>query len=409
MKHLLTLLLAFSSQLAFANGLPIFSLQPTNQIVVPSNNATMVVAATGATAYQWRFDGLDIQSATNSILEITNAQSTNSGYYMALAQNNTGWVPSQLAYLAVVGSNGIVPLSNIDDTNYFDGQAPEDSTLAQVVAGPELDQMQLVQNGDLYEASVTNGYFDLADYVYIGTNPRPILINYVPVSTVSPGQTVYYSVSITIQNTGFGAYTQPSTVMRLVAGGDNYPVPSSYGLKFPDWPEWPEPTLYESPATNQLLVAGGTLSFTNGYGAYDDFGIPTVQWRKDGNNIPGATNFVYSGSYGQSVFTMTNLQASDAGVYDTIIYGNDWEVSPRIYISIQTSNGPGVFQNPSYNGTNFICTLLGAQGRNYQLQGSTNLVNWVNLETLANVTGTITFTNSSNLGDMQFYRTMLLP
>lgn len=140
MKHLLTLLLAFSSQLAFANGLPIFSLQPTNQIVVPSNNATMVVAATGATAYQWRFDGLDIQSATNSILEITNAQSTNSGYYMALAQNNTGWVPSQLAYLAVVGSNGIVPLSNIDDTNYFDGQAPEDSTLAQVVAGPELGQ-----------------------------------------------------------------------------------------------------------------------------------------------------------------------------------------------------------------------------------------------------------------------------
>lgn len=399
MKHLLALLLAVSSQWAFANGLPIFSLQPTNESVLPGGTANLVISATGAAGYQWRFDGTDIPGATNETLQISNVQITNTGYYVAIARNSTGWVPSQMAYLSInynrggiyLPDGGTVPFSNVGNT-YFLGQIDFPCESVQIVAGPELDQMQpqglILPYGDSLYGDFTNGYFDAPDQ---------------SVNTVAPGQNVYYSVS--------AGTDQPSTVMLLVAGGNSYPTPSNYGLKFPDWPEWPEPTLYESPATNQLMVAGETLSFTNGYGAYDDFGIPTIQWRKDGKNIPNATNFIYTPpyGYGQSIFTITNLQASDAGVYDTIIYGNDWEVSPRIYISIQTSNGPGVFQNPSFNGTNFICTLLGAQGRSYQLQGSTNLVNWVNLQTLANVTGTVIFTNSSTLGGVQFYRTMLLP
>jgi hypothetical protein len=414
MKLWLALMLALSSQRAFANGLPVFSLQPTNESVLPGGAANLAISAMGADGYQWRFDGTDIPGATNETLQISDVQITNTGYYVAIARNSTGWVPSQMAYLSINYNRGgayppiggLVPLSNVGNT-YVEGQIGYPWEAVQIVAGPELDQMQtqglVLPYGDWLYNDFTNGYFDAPDQF---------------VNTVAPGQNVYYSVLVTITDETGDTYTLPSTVMLLVAGGNDYPTPSNYGLKFPDSIEWPEPTLYESPATNQLVVAGETLSITDGYGAYNDFGIPTVQWRKDGKNIPGATNFSYStfSFFGQSIFTITNLQTSDAGVYDTIIYGDLWEVSPKIYISVQASvqptNEPAILENPSDNGSSFVCTLVGTPGKNYELQESSNLVNWVNLGTLANVTGTVTFsysTNLFNLGNPQFYRTMLLP
>jgi hypothetical protein len=421
MKTWIILFLGAFSQWVFADSLPIFSLQPTNETIFPGSTATLLVSAEGADSYQWRFNGSNIIGATNATLQITNVQTTNSGYYVAIAKNSIGWTPSAMAYLSldytyggtVPSGAGTLPFSNTNNT-YFQGQIlgiagatgiPTNGWV-QIVAGPELDQMQplgLILSYGIWSYGInfnpiyyyTNGYYNYSQQF---------------ISTVAPGQTVYYSV-VANYTTSFESIIQPSTIINLKAGTNGFPTPSAYGLKFPGWPEWPEPTLYESPATNQLLVSGETLSFTNGYGAYDDFGIPTIQWRKDGEDIPDATNFIYSTSYynGQSIFTITNVQASDAGVYDMIIYGNDWEVSPRIYLSVQTTNGQGIFRNPSYSGTNFVCTLLGAAGRNYQLQESSNLVNWVNLATLANVTGTIIFTNSSILGNPQFYRTTLLP
>jgi Immunoglobulin domain len=424
MKTWIAVTLAFVAQWVHAESFPVFSIQPTNETVFPGSTVTMSISAEGATSYQWRFNGTDINGATGSTLQITNVQTTNSGYYVVIAKNPVGWVPSQMAYLSldytyggtVPSGAGVLPFSNTNFT-YFDGQisyAQSCGDSVQIVAGPELDQMQPV-------GSIC--YYGVHTY-YQGLNPFPL--NYFftngfyggpqqSLNTVAPGQAVYYSILVNYTNSQDPGYTftQPSTIINLNAGTNGFTAPSSYGLKFPDWPEWPEPDLSSSPATQQLLVAGETLNFSNLYGGYTDFGLPTIQWRKDGENIAGATNFPYTaypdGFYGPAVFTITNLQASDAGVYDTIIYGNDWEVSPKIYVSIQTTNGQGVFQNPKFGGTNFVFTLLGAAGRNYDLQWSSNLVSWINLATLTNVTGTITFTNTSILGNPQFYRTLLLP
>jgi hypothetical protein len=410
MRTLPTLaMLLITPMMTLAGGLPVFTVQPTNQLVSPGGNGTLVAMAAGAEVFQWRFNGADISGATNSTLTLSNLQTTNSGYYMAVAKNSTGWAPSQLAWLSVVpGAGGVVPLSN-STNNYFAGQAAAlyptiSEGRAQVVAGPALDQMQPV--GPF--ATVTGGYYDYEEEV--GISPLPV---YVP--TVAPGQTVYYSVSFMYTNQGT-TYARPSTVMSLVAGGNGLPTPSVYGLKFPGWPEWPEPMLLSylpTAKTNQLRVLGESFSFTNSYFAYTDYGIPRAEWRKDGNPIAGATNFVQTsgGSYGgfyQGVLNLTNAQPEDAGVYDLVDYGNNWTVSPKIVLSIQV-DGRSALSSPRIINSNFVCDFDGVQGRNYAIEWSINLTSWKSLTTVSNGLGSFIFTNALSSGGNCFYRTRLLP
>jgi hypothetical protein len=376
---------------------------------LPGAAATLAVSATGATDYQWRFNGINLSGATNATLPIASVQATNCGYYVALAGNAAGWQPSQMAYLSLdytyggisPNGGGLVPFSN-QTNSYFQGDiescadGTEVNGSAYVMAGPQLDQMQPC--GQL--ARVANGYYGSASQTRT-------------VRTVAPGQSVYYRVDVYYTNSGT-AYYQPSTVMSLTAGGGSFPVPSSYGLKFPGW--WAceelEPTLEFATPTNLVLVAGETFSFTNQYWADTDYGIPTGYWRKDGNTIPG--NFTTVGLMGASgyflgVLTITNVQAADAGIYDLVVLGNEWIIGPKITVSIQTTNGFGLLKSPRWDGTNFACDLLGAASRSYVIQCSSNLVSWSNLATLSNINGTITFSNSPATDGAQFYRAWLQP
>ncbi len=339
---------------------------------------------------------MDISGATNSSLQVTNAQSTNIGYYMAVAKNASGWVPSGMAWLSVVsGITGIVPFSNV--TNLCSaGQArdyndvPLGNCTAQVVAGPALDEMQPVGTS----VAVVNGYYGNASLTR-------------SVSGISAGQSVYYRVDITSTN----VHAQ-STVLNLVAGP---PTPSITTLQFPEWwvGEGLEPLLDFSTLTNQVRVPGETFSLTNIYYCYTDFGVPTAQWRKNGNPIPGATNFPedypdFGGDF-QAVLTITNVQAADAGIYDLVVLGNDWIIGPKTKVSVQLTNGQGMFQASRVSGAGFTADLLGVAGRNYQVQWSSNLTSWNNLQTLTNLTGTVSFTNTSAPAGTRFYRTVLLP
>jgi len=404
MKTGLIIGMCILSSVVFADGLPVITVQPLNQTVSPGNTVTFTVTATGATSYQWRFNGTDISDATNATLQIPNAQTSNSGYYNVVARNAIGWVPSQMTWLSVVsGSGGVVPLSNQANT-YFQGQVsdymgtPLNNCRARVVTGPALDQM--LPAG--VTTAVANGYYGSSSLTRT-------------VSTVNPGQAVYYRVDIS--DTASGAFITHSTVMNLVAGGGTFPTPSVYGLKFPGWwvGEGLEPAIFEpSTPTNQVRIPGETFSLTNTYFAYTDYGTPTAQWRKDGNPIIGATNFPkisgdYTGGFFQGVLAMTNVQPADAGIYDLVVIGNNWIIGPKTVLSIQVTNGSGVFRSPRFSGTNFVCDLLGAAGRNYTLQWSTNLSSWNDLSTLSNITGTLTFTNAPALGGAQFYRARLQP
>lgn len=420
-----TWLMVLTSSIVTAENLPIISSSPTNITVYPGNTAAFAVTANGATSYQWICNGTNIAGATGATLQVTNAQSANCGYYLALAQNSTGWVPSQMAYLTLdytYGGTqptecGTLPLSNTNNLysagaigiDGFPIGIPTNGTV-QIYAGPELDEMQPMGRVIHYSPTgiytYTNGYYN-----------GPAQLDH----TVSPGQPVYYAVFATFTN-GFqpdSGITEPSTIMLLSAGTNGLPAPSCYGLKFPSFDEvqdssgFPtniDPEFYPS-LVGKTCVPGESCTISNAYFAYSDYGVPTVQWRKNGIPIPGATNNTYTYNNfvsGNGMFTITNVQPSDAGVYDMVVYGNIWAISPKFTLSVQTTNGQGIFQNPMLTGTNLIYNLTGIVGRNYQLQWSTNLTTWNSLVTLTNISGTVAFTNPASPGP-QFYRTLLLP
>jgi hypothetical protein len=401
----------FVSISAFA--LPVITVQPTNQIVAPSNNANFSVTASGATGYQWRFNGTNIPGATSASLLIKNAQSTNTGYYMALVGNQTGWTPSQLAYLSVVPSPGAsLTLSN---ESFRFGQHVNTSAIAeylyagpygqpitngtaQIIAGPALDQMQPVGT----TTPVTNGYFLSSPVVQT-------------IPSLAPGQTVYYSVSVSYPD-GYGyTYTQQSTVLKLIAGGSVpfFPIPSTESLWFPLFPEWPEPLPGppdSAPPTNAVLLTGQTLTLNDEYSGFGGpTSPPTLQWRKDGHYISDKTNFTYypPDEVGiQTSLTIANVQASDAGVYDAEVLGDNWFISPKTYLSVisNTSGTQCVLRSPRTSGTNFICDLEGAPGKWYSILVSTNLSTWDWVASVSNGTGIVTITNALGSSASVYYR-----
>ncbi|MDB6058112.1 MAG: Conserved repeat domain protein, partial [Verrucomicrobiales bacterium] len=82
---------------------PAISTQPVSQTVIQSNTLSFAVAASGTDpiAYQWKLNGSAIAAATNSILTIASAQTTNNGSYSVIITNLFGSITSSNAALRV--------------------------------------------------------------------------------------------------------------------------------------------------------------------------------------------------------------------------------------------------------------------------------------------------------------------
>src|SRR5215467_8526157 len=77
--------------------------QPMSQSVSLRANVIFSVSASGTTplTYQWRFSAIDIPSATNSSLTLTNVQLTDAGVYNVLVTNPSGSITSKVVGLDV--------------------------------------------------------------------------------------------------------------------------------------------------------------------------------------------------------------------------------------------------------------------------------------------------------------------
>ncbi len=88
-----------------ASAAPQITAQPASQTAALGAGAAFSVTATGTpqVSYQWQFDGVSVEGATNSTLTFDAVQASNAGSYQVVVSNAGGSVTSAVAALNVTG------------------------------------------------------------------------------------------------------------------------------------------------------------------------------------------------------------------------------------------------------------------------------------------------------------------
>jgi hypothetical protein len=97
---------------------PQICLQPVDQMVPFSSNATFSVTALNTDGYQWLFNGNSLDGQTNSSLTITNCGLNDVGYYSCDLFKDIQVVPTRSAQLTVY-TNSIDPQTGVDPVVVF--------------------------------------------------------------------------------------------------------------------------------------------------------------------------------------------------------------------------------------------------------------------------------------------------
>ena len=105
---------AFLTKLGNFTNAPQIVGQPSDVIVIRTNGqasspAELSVNASSGDSFQWRFNGVAIQGATNSILSLSDARRTNSGIYSVEVSGPLGAVASSNAVLRVLAQTQFLP------------------------------------------------------------------------------------------------------------------------------------------------------------------------------------------------------------------------------------------------------------------------------------------------------------
>ena len=111
---------------------PSIIIQPTNQIVQVGGTVTFSVAAVGAAplSYQWLAHGTNLPGATNTVLTLTNVQTSQAGLYSVLVTNSVGSIMSSNALLSVsIGPSCVGAPSGL--LGWWPGEGNADDTLGQ--------------------------------------------------------------------------------------------------------------------------------------------------------------------------------------------------------------------------------------------------------------------------------------
>ena len=101
-----------------ADGPPIIATQPISQFTLQGASVTLSVLSSGVFPlfYQWQFDNLNIEGATNASLMLTNLSGNQGGTYDVVVSNSLGTATSSNAIVTVLA--GVTELITFDDLPY---------------------------------------------------------------------------------------------------------------------------------------------------------------------------------------------------------------------------------------------------------------------------------------------------
>ena len=253
---------------------PQISLQPSNQTVNAGATVNFLVTATGTAplAYQWRFNGTNINGATTTNLALNNVQTNAAGGYSALVANSAGAVTSQVATLTV---NIVLPSISQQPTNVT------------VVAGANA-AFYVTATGTLpltYQWRFNNTNLPAA------TNAT---LNLVAVATNQAGP-----YRVVVSNPGGSVTSVVATLtVNLIA-----------------------PTITKQPVGTNVF-AGTNVSFT----VTATGSLPlSYFWRRNGTNL-GAPNV--------STLTLNNVQPADSGPYSVVVSNAAGSITSSIAVLV---------------------------------------------------------------------------
>ena len=330
---------------------PTITAQPANRTVPLGGMASFGVAAEGSAplSYQWSLNGVNLLTATNALLVLTNVQLSDAGSYAVLVTNAAGSVRSSNALLTVqlpvVAPTIVVQPTNqavvVGGTANFgivaDGTEPLsyqwslngatllDATNALLV----LTNAQLADSGS-YAVLVTNVVgFALSSNALL-TVQLPAVAPTIVVQPTNQAVLVGGAVSLEVVAEGTeplsyewslnGATLLDATNALLLltnvqlADGGSYAVLvtnavgfalSSNALLTVQLPAV-APTIVVQP-TNQTVFVGGTISLEVVAGGTESL---SYQWSLNGASLLDATN---------ALLVLTNVQLADGGSYAVLV------------------------------------------------------------------------------------------
>ena len=326
---------------------PSFTTQPAGQAVTAGGGVTFTVVASGSPTptIQWKKDAVDVAGATSSTLSLTNVQASDAGTYTAVATNSAGTATSSGAVLTVSAATVAPAITTQPASQTL--TAGSTATFTVAVTGSPAPTLQWKKGGTdiagatgstLTLASISAA--DAATYTVVATNSAGSATSTGAVLTVSAvaeapaftaqpagqaltvGSTATFTVAVsgspapTIQWTKGGVAlpgaTGPTLTLANVQLGDaaTYAAvaTNSAGTATSSGAVLTVSTGATAPAfttqpSSQVLTAGGTATFSV---AVSGSPVPTLQWKKDGVSLAGATSLT---------LTLANLQAADAGTY----------------------------------------------------------------------------------------------
>jgi hypothetical protein len=149
---------------------------------------------------------------------------------------------------------------------------------------------------------------------------------------------------------------------------------------------------------SKVVSNGANVTFTVGASGT---GPITYQWKHEGTNLPGATG---------ATLLLPNVQHRHAGVYaaqamnpyDIAVSSNATLVV--ILPSMQFLSSGTTFTAPG----RFTLNFTGGAGTRVAVESSTNLLDWTEVATVTNTTGSVQFDdNSAGNSSYKFYRLRL--
>jgi len=285
---------------------PNFTSQPPNLVVAAGSNAGLSVSTIGSLpiSYQWRLNGVNVNGATNPILNLTNLQLADQGNYDVVAANGFGSTNSSPGYLNVVDWAEAL---NTTSFNWITGgDAPW-----QVEFTVKHDGFAALQSGSIIsgqqstlQTSVTGPgtltfWWNIDSMFGYGYNYLIFSVNGIEQSRIT-------FITGWLQITNYLGAGDQVLLWTFTQPIDSAVSPAGYVDQVSFVPGGTPPLVAQNP-TNQIVLRGSnaTLNATAR-------GTPPLiyQWQLNGTNLEAATN---------AYLSLSNVQFTNEGYYSVVV------------------------------------------------------------------------------------------